>query len=195
MRFLAMIKIGFLSIFLIGSLLSGCDSISKAVLNKKSSPDEFSVYTRAPLSIPREFGLKAPKPGASRPQEVSPRSKAKVAVMGRQSGRAGQVASIQGSRGVMVLLRDTGGLKATSNIRQQINNEADDRIAARASITDKLLFWEAKQLDEVVVHPLKEAHRIKQAVTKGKKITGTGSVVISRQEDPNRGFLSKLLFD
>jgi hypothetical protein len=191
-------KIGYLSIFLVGSLLSGCDSISKAVLNKKTSPDEFSVYTRAPLSIPRDFGLKAPKPGASRPQEVSSRSKAKVAVLGRQSGRAGQVASnsqVQGSRGVMVLLRDTGGLKATSDIRQQINNEADDRIAARASITDRLLFWEAKQLDEVVVHPLKEAHRIKQAVTKGKKVTGSGSVVITRQDDPNRGFLSKLIFD
>ncbi|MBT3766098.1 MAG: DUF3035 domain-containing protein [Rhodospirillaceae bacterium] len=191
-------KIGFLSIFLVGSLLSGCDSISKAVLNKKSSPDEFSVYTRAPLSIPRDFGLKAPKPGTTRPQEVSPRSRAKVAVMGRQSGRAGQVASnsqIQGSRGVMVLLRDTGSLKATSDIRKQIDAEADDRIAARASITDRLLFWEAKQLDEVVVHPLKEAHRIKQAVTKGKKVTGSGSVTISRQEDPNRSFLSKLLFD
>lgn len=191
-------KIGFLGIFLVGSLLSGCEGLSKAVMNQKSSPDEFSVYTRAPLSIPREFGLKAPKPGAVRPQEITSRSRAKTAVMGQRPGRAGQVAAtaqITGSRGVMVLLRNTGGLKATSDIRKQINNEADDRIAARASVTDKLLFWEAKQLDEVVVHPLKEAHRIKQAITKGKKVTGTGSVVITRRDDPNRGFFSKLIFD
>ncbi len=191
-------KIKSLGIIIVISLLIGCDSISKAVLNNKSSPDEFSVVTRAPLSIPRNFGLKAPKPGAVRPQEVTPRNRAKQAVLGQKSNPTPNVElkkQPSESRGVMIILRDTGGLKAPSDIRRTVNNEADDRIAARTNITDKLLFWESKELYEVVVHPLKEAHRIKEAKTRGEKVTGQGSVVISRQDDPDRGFLGKLLFD
>ena len=191
-------KIRFLGVFMVASLLVGCESISKVVLNSKSSPDEFSVVTRAPLSIPRDFGLKAPKPGAARPQEVTPRDRAKQAVLGQRSNRAPQVASTKQptvSRGLMIILRDTGGLKAPTDIRETVNNEADGRIAARDSVTDKLLFWESKELYEVVVHPLKEAHRIKEAKTRGKKVTGQGSVIITRQDDPNRGFLDKLLND
>ena len=193
-----MIKIRFLSIILLTGLLVGCDSMSKLVFNKKLSPDEFSVFTRAPLSIPRDFGLKAPKPGTPRPQNVSSRDRAEQAVLGRKANRNQKIAStnrLEGSRGVILLLRDTGGLKAPETIRETLNNEADGQTLAQGSITDKLLFWESKELLDVVVHPLREAHRIKKAKTRGKKVTGQGSVIISRFDDPNRSALDKFFFD
>ena len=41
-------------------------------------PDEFTVTTRAPLSMPPDFSLRPPRPGASRPQELSERQQAEA---------------------------------------------------------------------------------------------------------------------
>src|SRR5919107_5327952 len=43
----------------------------------RDAPDEFQVTTRAPLSLPPSLGeLPVPRPGAVRPQELSPRAAA-----------------------------------------------------------------------------------------------------------------------
>ena len=47
-----------LSVFLFVLLLSSCGVISKDLGLEKTSPDEMLVITRAPLSIPPEFGLR-----------------------------------------------------------------------------------------------------------------------------------------
>ena len=51
-------------------LLSGCggDDISRSFGLQRDAPDEFQVSTRAPLSMPPDFTLRAPRPGAARPQ-------------------------------------------------------------------------------------------------------------------------------
>jgi len=54
-----------------GMLLSACEDLKKAVGIEKSSPDEFAVESRAPLTIPPDFDLRPPQPGAPRPQEQS----------------------------------------------------------------------------------------------------------------------------
>ena len=41
-------------------------------------PDEFAVVTRAPLSLPPDYGLRPPRPGAARPNEASPRDDAQA---------------------------------------------------------------------------------------------------------------------
>src|SRR3954463_12491137 len=52
-------------------LLSGCSSnqLSRTFGLQRDAPDEFQVTTRAPLSMPPDFSLRAPRPGAARPQE------------------------------------------------------------------------------------------------------------------------------
>ena len=49
--------------------LSACEHAREAIGIGKQSPDEFAVVTRAPLSMPPDFGLRPPRPGAERPQE------------------------------------------------------------------------------------------------------------------------------
>ena len=68
---------------LIGTmLLSGCTSQQTNVFaQEKASPDEFAVYSRAPLSLPPDFGLRPPRPGVTRPQTVMPRNEAKKALL------------------------------------------------------------------------------------------------------------------
>src|SRR4051812_16098191 len=59
-------------------LLSGCGSDTARTFGfTRDAPDEFQVTTRAPLSMPPALGdLPVPRPGAPRPQELSPRNAA-----------------------------------------------------------------------------------------------------------------------
>lgn len=62
-------------------LLCGCSSssLSRAFGLTRDAPDEFTVVTRAPLSMPPDFSLRPPEPGVARPQETSDRSLAELA--------------------------------------------------------------------------------------------------------------------
>jgi hypothetical protein len=59
------------AVCLVGTLaLSGCTNFKRAIGLEPTMPDEFEVEARAPLTIPPDFDLRPPKPGAPRPQEV-----------------------------------------------------------------------------------------------------------------------------
>jgi hypothetical protein len=75
-------------------LLSACTGNWKqAVGIQPTSPDEFAVESRAPLTMPPDFDLRPPAPGASRPQEVSAASKAQGVVDNAGPGAPGKQAS------------------------------------------------------------------------------------------------------
>ena len=76
------------------ALLSGCSSNWKQAIGiEPTSPDEFAVESRAPLTIPPDFSLRPPAPGAARPQEVSAASKAQGVMDNAGPGAPGQQAS------------------------------------------------------------------------------------------------------
>src|SRR5215470_10603885 len=56
-------------------------------------PDEFAVESRAPLTIPPDFDLRPPQPGASRPQEKSSDQQAKQTIEQAGPGEPGKQAS------------------------------------------------------------------------------------------------------
>ena len=72
--------------------LAGCDSFKRTVGIERTSPDEFAVESRAPLTIPPDFDLRPPQPGAPRPQEPSAADKAKLALDTAGPGDAGKQA-------------------------------------------------------------------------------------------------------
>src|SRR3954452_14114804 len=85
-------------------LLSGCSSnqLSRTFGLTRDAPDEYTVTTRAPLSMPPDYNLRPPRPGAPRPQEQSERQQAEEALvpqlaLGAPKGdsSAGQAALIQ----------------------------------------------------------------------------------------------------
>ena len=64
--------------------LAGCgnsDTLSRTFGLTRDAPDEFTVTTRAPLSMPPDFSLRPPRPGAPRPMEQSPRTQAEEALV------------------------------------------------------------------------------------------------------------------
>jgi hypothetical protein len=74
----------------IGMVVAGCDSFKKAVGIEHTSPDEFAVESRAPLTIPPDFNLRPPQPGATRPQETSYSDKAQTVIDNAGPGEPGK---------------------------------------------------------------------------------------------------------
>ena len=74
-------------------VLPGCTDLRRAVGMDRVGPDEFAVESRAPLTIPPEFELRPPQPGAARPQEVTAADKARKIIDTAGPGEPGRQAT------------------------------------------------------------------------------------------------------
>ena len=71
-------------------LLGGCNNWKQTLGIEPVSPDEFAVESRAPLTIPPDYNLRPPEPGAARPQEASIASKAQGVIDSAGPGQQGK---------------------------------------------------------------------------------------------------------
>ena len=74
-------------------LLLGCSDLRRVVGIDRVAPDEFAVESRAPLTIPPEFELRPPQPGALRPQEITSADKARRVIDTAGPGEPGKQAT------------------------------------------------------------------------------------------------------
>jgi hypothetical protein len=74
-------------------LLTACTSVKQILGMDTQGPDEFAVESRAPLTIPPDFNLRPPSPGAARPQEASAQDKARKVMDTAGPGEPGKQAS------------------------------------------------------------------------------------------------------
>src|SRR5579864_6387310 len=74
-------------------LLAGCGNLRRVVGLDQVGPDEFAVESRAPLTIPPEYDLRPPQPGAPRPQEASSADKARKVIDTAGPGEPGKQAA------------------------------------------------------------------------------------------------------
>ena len=74
-------------------LMAGCSNFKKSVGLEPTLPDEFAVESRAPLTIPPDFELRPPQPGAARPQEKTADQQAKQVMEQAGPGEPGKQAS------------------------------------------------------------------------------------------------------
>lgn len=88
-------------------LLPGCTDFRRAVGMDRAGPDEFAVESRAPLTIPPDFELRPPKPGAPRPQEGSTAERARKVIDTAGPGEPGKQQTVALKPGV-------GGTRAES---------------------------------------------------------------------------------
>ncbi len=126
----------FLSLALLAGLglaASGC-GIGKALGDNKNAPDEFAIATKAPLVVPPDYALRPPRPGESRPQELSPSERAREVLLGDPN-------AAPPTEGEQYLLRKAGALSADSNIRNILNAEVGARGEKDRSLANQLIFW------------------------------------------------------
>ena len=166
-------------------LLSGCgssSSLSRTFGLTRDAPDEFTVTTRAPLSMPPDFSLRPPRPGAPRPQEQSERQQAEEALvpdLALNQPQAGQ------TPGQSALMAQTGP-SAPADIRSKVDQDA--RYAANdESFIDKILYWRKPDTTQVQVDPTKESQRLRQNAALGQA-PDVGDTPIIKQKQ--KGWLS-----
>lgn len=117
----------------IALMTSGC-GVGRAVGGGKNAPDEFAVATKAPLVVPPDFALRPPRPGETRPQELSPSQRAQQVLLGDANAAPPTV-------GEQLLLRKAGALGVDPSIRNLLNAENGGRGEKDRSLANQLLFW------------------------------------------------------
>ncbi|NQV48745.1 MAG: DUF3035 domain-containing protein [Rhodospirillaceae bacterium] len=169
------------------SVLGACTGERGVFGEDKKAPDEFAVYSRAPLSLPPEFGLRPPQPGATRPQVVAPRNDAKEALLSSGGNPAGQPPPppVQGnetlSPGMIALIKNAGGDKAEPNIRALVNSETTS-LSSSDDFTDSILFWrDGKALKGAVIDPVAEERRIRNKQATSGSIEEGGAIIQRRE--------------
>jgi hypothetical protein len=120
--------------------LAGCGGFKESIGASKQGPDETAVAPRAPLVVPATFDLKAPQPGAPRPQDADT-AVAAQRVLGGASQKAAPA-----SEGEMALLTATGATKADPTIRQELRQEVREA-GKRKSYADSVLFWRGRRVE------------------------------------------------
>ena len=176
-------------LFLLGILafLTACEETKRALGQTKEAPDEFTVYQRAPLSLPPNYGLRPPLPGAARPQTVNPRDRVKKAlgmpVRAADRATAGQQQNLSRlSRGERAVINLTGAANANPRIRSLVEKDTARLFEEDKSLTRQIGFWHGKDKFGTVVDPVKERRRIHEAQALGKSLNSDSIPVISRKK-------------
>jgi len=141
------------------SLLAGCsgDKLSRTFGLTRDAPDEYTVTTRAPLSMPPDYNLRPPRPGAARPQEQSERQQAQEALVPELALHAPTGGT---SAGQSALIQQAGPA-APSDIRRKVDQEAHNADADKGFV-DKLLYWRKPDTTNAQVDASKEAQRLRE---------------------------------
>jgi hypothetical protein len=182
--------LGLIVVALAAAATVACGDTTRELLGQgKRSPDEFAVYSRTPLSLPPDYGLRPPgttAPGISAPG--SPTADARDALIGRGAGGSTVAAASAGpetsaySSGTRALLDRTGGLEADPAIRRVINEETSILADADRSFTDRLMFWREDNPYGTVVDADAEARRIRENQALGQPVTAGRTPTIERRQ-------------
>jgi hypothetical protein len=156
-----------LSLLILGSLvaLSGCSSVKDTLGMERTTPDEFAVVERAPLTVPPNFDLVAPQPGALRPQDNT-ESSAKGLVLGSQSSAP---KAANGSRAEQALLSRAGTVQAAPEIRQELS-KPDEPVKPK-TVAEKLGMTGDAEERGTALDPVIEAKRLDQIKINSTPIT------------------------
>jgi hypothetical protein len=158
--------------------LGGCSEARQTLGLERTAPDEFQVVSRAPLSVPPEFQLRPPEPGAPRPQEGETRDQAREALLGTKA----TYDRPDLSRGERLLLKKAGTDQAVADIRALVNQETNVLIEDDASFVDDLVFWRADTPYGSRVDPAKESRRIQENQALNRPVTDGEVPVIERKK-------------
>ena len=139
--------------------LGACSEKTKQNLGLvNTAPDEFAVVTRAPLSVPPDYALRPPRPGAGRPMEMTTQEQARKTVFGEADVKGTYRNPATGTDNAF--LNKVGVQNADPNIRNTVDSEksTDTRTTA-----EKLLFMSGDENDNGdPIDPNAEYERLKQ---------------------------------
>ncbi|TAN62118.1 MAG: DUF3035 domain-containing protein [Magnetospirillum sp.] len=161
-------------------VLSACQDAKRALGYEKMPPDEFQVVSRAPLSMPPDFSLRPPQPGATRPQEGTTREQARKVITGQRT--ATPISTEGRTSGDLVLLKRVGADSIQPDIRVLVNKENQALLEADKSFSDRIVFWRKAEPPGVSVDPVKETQRLRENQALGKSVSDGETPQILRRK-------------
>ena len=159
--------------------LSACsgDELTRTFGMSRDAPDEFTVTTRAPLSMPPDFTLRPPRPGAVRPQELTQTQQAEATLTPDTVLGGPVVARTPGQQALVT----AAGPTAPADIRNRIDSEAALDIPNR-SLTDRLMFWRSPPPPGTLVDAQRESARLQQNAALGQSPETGDTPIIQRKK-------------
>ncbi len=161
--------------------MAGCGGVGKSLGFGKQSPDEFAVVRNAPLTVPPDYTLRPPRPGAQRPQEAPLRQQAEDSVFNRENSGASATARPE-SAGEYALLSQADALETNPNIKRVINEEFTIYAQETEGFFESLLFWRAEEPLGESVDAGEEAKRLSENAAMGLPPNAGETPVIERRE-------------
>lgn len=164
--------------------LSACGEARRQIGLEKAPPDEFAVLNRAPLSMPPDYSLRPPQPGAARPQEGSTSEQARQAILGGRTQLKATQPLVKGARtqGEMTVLKSAGADEITPDIRKIVNEESTNLAEASKPLTDKLMFWGKGTEYTEALDAKQESQRIRENQALGKDMGDGNTPMIKRRQ-------------
>ncbi|MBT3171637.1 MAG: DUF3035 domain-containing protein [Rhodospirillaceae bacterium] len=158
--------------------LAGCGGVGNSLGFGKQSPDEFAVVRNAPLTLPPDYSLRPPRPGAPRPQEEPLRAQAESSIFGQEGGSQTRPES----EGEYAFLREADALETNPEIRRVINEEFTIFAQEGEGFFESLLFWRADELQGEVIDASGEAQRLNENAAMGLPPDSGETPVIERRD-------------
>ena len=154
-------------------VLTGCGDTRKMLGLDKQTPDEFKIINRAPLSLPPDYALRIPEPGAVRPQEQTIPQRAMAAITGTPVSATTQTASAAAadpaaSPGEDAFMKHYGADRVLPDIRQVVERENSVLSTEDQTFLDSLMFWRSQEDRSPVVDAQREAQRLRENAALGK---------------------------
>lgn len=167
--------------------LTGCSDVREAVGLVNTPPDEFAVIDHPPLSMPPDFNLRPPRPGAPQLNTVNPAAAAAKALYGDGKMEAVPQQGVAGlkmntlSTSEQMLINQTASDKADPRIRSKLDKEAGQQVVKSRRLLEAINFWKDPKTEQgVAVDAAAEKARIENAVKTGQPITSGGTPAIDK---------------
>lgn len=148
-------------------------------IGNRNAPDEFAILTKPPLTVPPDYALQPPRPGDTRPEELSTTQRTQQLLLGDTD-------FAPPSNGELALIQAAGAVDVDPSIRVILAAENGGRVDKDASLTNRLLFWNfvGGEVDDseaplVVDDPDAWFEQRHESI---ESVTGVGGVVIIEQE-------------
>lgn len=177
--------ISLLAVALVLTLTACGNNVRQALGFTKRSPDEFQVVAQPPLTLPPDYNLRAPEPGAPRPQAGTAEDQARLALTSNGEDTTGSSLASTGSSdqttGEVALLAKAGANDIDPEVRAMIDAETAAQVERDQTLIERLVFWRSPEPYGAVVDPVKETERLRQNAAEGKPITEGETPTIYRR--------------
>jgi hypothetical protein len=171
----------------LGMALAGCSSgeVRNTLGLNRDAPDEFRVVSRPPLSVPPDFHLQPPVPGAQPLGSPAAEDEARSIVLQDDDGASVTrilqkpsvdtavdpvISSDQATMGESNLLSKAGTSQADPTIREQLEKERRAEPEEPKEDVSPLESWLGIEGSDPVVDPKEEAKRIRDNKDQGKPV-------------------------